>query len=185
MNELASPGQLRQSLVRWALVTVPLLIVLGTASGTLSGSGDGNAWYDSLIKPAIMPPGWAFPVAWTILYAMQGLALAIVLDARGAALRRRALILFAAQFLVNLSWSPVFFGLHQMRAGLFVIAVMLVLALATTFHFLRVRRAAGLLMLPYLAWLCFAALLNYRYIVLNPQADGLAVGAPAAQIELD
>lgn len=173
------------SFTRWALVTVPLLIVLGTLSGRLSDSGDGNAWFDALIKPDIMPPGWAFGVAWAILYALQGFALAIVLDARGAPLRGRAITLFVAQFLVNLSWSPVFFGLHQPRAGLFIIAAMFGIALATSFTFFRVRRAAGLLMLPYLAWLVFAAVLNYQYIALNPDADGLVVTRPAAQIKLD
>ena len=84
MSELASPGQLRWSFVRWALVCVPLVLMLGILSGKLAGSGYGNPWFDALAKPAIMPPGWAFGVAWTILYILMGVALAIILNARGA-----------------------------------------------------------------------------------------------------
>lgn len=185
MSELASPGQLRWSFARWALVTVPLLLVLGTLSGRLSNSGYGNPWFDALVKPDLMPPGWAFGVAWTILYALQGLALAMVLNARGAAGRGRAIALFAAQFAVNLLWSPVFFALHQPRIALGIIALMLALAVATTFAFARIRTAAAWLMVPYLVWITFAAGLNYRLIERNPQAESLVVRTPSAQIELN
>ena len=84
MNEIASPGQLRLAYLRWALVTVPAIVFLGFLSGKLANSGYGNRWFDALVKPDFMPPGWAFGVAWTILYILMGLALAIVIHARGA-----------------------------------------------------------------------------------------------------
>ena len=84
MNEIASPGQLRLAYLRWALVTVPVIVLLGFLSGQLANSGFGNRWFDALEKPALMPPGWAFGVAWPILYIAMALALAIVLHARGA-----------------------------------------------------------------------------------------------------
>jgi translocator protein len=72
MSELASASQLRMSYLRWALVTVPGVMFLGFLSGRASQSGYGNPWFDALIKPAIMPPGWLFGVAWSILYVMSG-----------------------------------------------------------------------------------------------------------------
>ena len=84
MSELASTGQLRMSFLRVALVTVPLILFLGILSGALAGSGTGNPWFAALAKPAEMPPAWAFPAAWTLLYILIGFALAMIIWARGA-----------------------------------------------------------------------------------------------------
>ena len=184
MSELASPGQLRWSYARWALVSVPAVVLLGFTSGRLANSGDGNPWFDALAKPAIMPPGWAFGLAWTILYVLMGLALAMILNARGARGRGVAITLFALQFLVNLAWSPLFFAAHQVTAAFWTILVMLALAIAATLAFGRIRSAAVWLMLPYLLWICFAALLNYRFDTLNPQAETLVPTASKTQIDL-
>lgn len=184
MSELASPEQLRWAYARWALLTVPLIVLLGTASGRFSNSGYGNPWFDALVKPGIMPPGWLFGVAWTILYALMGLALAMVLNARGARGRGIAIGLFLVQLALNLAWSPLFFGAHRISAAFILILVLIAAAVAATVAMGRVRRAAAWLMLPYLAWLCFAATLNYRFIALNPGAEGLVTSAPKAQIDL-
>jgi len=149
------------------IVTVPLILLLGFASGWVSNSGYGNGWFDALKKPSFMPPGWAFPVAWTTLYVLMGVAVARVIAGQGPH-RLLALTLFAAQLLLNLAWSPVFFGMHQARAGLVIIVVMILLAAVTAILFWRICRAAGALMIPYLGWLCFAASLNAAIVRLNP-----------------
>jgi tryptophan-rich sensory protein len=131
-----------------------------------------------------MPPGWMFGAAWTILYILLGLALAIVLHARGAPGRGKALGFFVAQMLLNYSWSPIFFAMHKVNLALIVIAAMLVLASVSAWLFYRIRKSAGLLMLPYLAWLCFAAFLNYQIVQLNPEAETLAPSAASADIAL-
>jgi tryptophan-rich sensory protein len=172
------------SLLRYVLVSVPLVLLLGTLSGKLANSGYGNAWFDALVKPAAMPPGWMFGAAWTILYILLGLALAIVLHARGAPGRGKALGFFVAQMLLNYSWSPIFFAMHKVNLALIVIAAMLVLASVSAWLFYRIRKSAGLLMLPYLAWLCFAAFLNYQIVQLNPEAETLAPSAASADIAL-
>jgi len=182
MTAIASKAQLRMSLLRYALVTIPLVLLLGTLSGRLSNSGYGNPWYDALVKPEAMPPGAAFGIAWTILYILIGLALAMVLHARGAKGRGLAIGLFVAQLALNYLWSPVFFAAHQPRAALVLILLMIVLAAAAATQFARIRKAAGLLMLPYLAWLCFAAFLNYQIIALNPDAERLVPGEASADI---
>ena len=156
--------------LKYAVIAVPAIIVLGSLSGYLSNSGFGNGWFDSLDKPFFMPPGWAFGTAWTILYALMGIAVALILAAPASDRRKTALILFFIQLAVNFSWSPVFFGAHQIRLGLAVIVVLLGLAAATTRAFWRIRPLAGALLLPYLAWLGFATALNLAIDQFNPGA---------------
>ncbi|UZW53792.1 tryptophan-rich sensory protein [Sphingobium sp. JS3065] len=182
MNEIASPGQLRLAYARWALVTVPAIVFLGFLSGKLANSGYGNRWFDALAKPDLMPPGWVFGVAWSVLYVLMALAFAIVLHARGARGRGAAIIAFVAQFALNLIWSPLFFRAHQVDQALVLIAVLFVLVAITTALFWRVRRVAGLLLLPYLCWLAFASYLNYEIGRLNPDAESL--GKPAFQTQI-
>lgn len=184
MGQIASTSQLRMSFLRWALVTVPLIILLGIASGQLSGSGPGNSWFAALAKPSFMPPEWLFGVAWTILYCLMGFALAFVLAARGARGRQLALTLFIIQFVLNLAWSPVFFAAHQVMVALVLIILIFLVAAATTLRFARIRAVAALLMLPYLGWLIFAGLLNYEVMRLNPDAEKLAPEAGGTQISL-
>lgn len=184
MGELASRQQLRMSFLRWALVTVPLVVFLGFLMGRLSNSGSANAWFDALQKPNWFPPGWAFGTGWGILYAMLGLAIAMILDARRARGRGRSISLFVAQLIVNYSWPPIFFAAHQVSLALFVILANLALAIATTFAFARIRKTAGWLMFPYIAWLSFAAILNYEVDRLNPHAETLAPAIAATKILL-
>jgi len=167
MTGIASRGQLRASFIRWALFTVPLVLLLGFLSGQVGGDAN-SAWFQSLEKPPIFPPPTWFGIVWPILYAMMGLALALVCAAWGARGRTIAIAVFALQLAVNLVWSPVFFGLHDIRAALIVIGVLDVLVLVTVVLFWRVRRVAALLLLPYLAWIGFATLLNWEFLRANP-----------------
>jgi tryptophan-rich sensory protein len=170
------------SFLRWAIVTVPLILLLGFAAGSAVPMGDDNRWYAALAKPGLTPPGWLFPLAWATLYVLLGFALAHVLHARGARGRGLALILFALQFALNLAWSPVFFGLHRVDAALGLIVAILLLAIATTFAFAPIRRAAAWLMVPYLVWLSFAGVLNCRVGQMNPDAETLVPAARASQM---
>jgi translocator protein len=182
MSELATPDQLRMSLVRWALVTVPATVLLGSLSGVLSNSGYGNRWFDALVIPDIMPPGWLFGTVWPILYLMLGLALAMILHARGAPGRGMALALFALAFALNLIWSPLFFGAHQITAALYLILVMIPVTIATAFAFGRIRSAAAWLLVPYMVWISFATILTYKFDQLNPDAETLVPPAARTQI---
>jgi tryptophan-rich sensory protein len=172
------------SYLRFALFTVPLILLLGIVSGRVANSGYDNAWFAALIKPDIMPPGAAFGIAWTILYILLGLSIAIVLNARGARGRGLAVGLFVAQMLLNFAWSPVFFGMHQVRTALFIIVAMLVLSIIVAVLFMRIRPVAAYLMIPYIAWLSFATILNYQIIQLNPDAETLVPGQGGADIIL-
>jgi len=154
-------------LIAGAAVAVNLIGAVGVPFTTTRG-----AWFASLELPGFYPPGRAFGVVWPILYALCGAAAALVYLAGrdGAASSgrvRTALALFGIQLVVNVAWSPAFWGLERADLGLAVLAVLLPLVVATVRTFDRVDRRAAALLLPYLAWVCFATALNYSIWALN------------------
>ena len=183
MSELASRAQLRALFMRWALVLVPGILLLGFMSGRLSGSGPGNIWFDSLVKPALFPPPATFGIVWSVLYALMGTALAIIVTARGARGRRPAIVAFVLQLALNLAWSPLLFGAHRIFAALLLLLALDVAVIITVVLFARVRPATRWLMVPYLAWTLFATALNYQFLAANPDADGRPASGAATRIE--
>jgi benzodiazapine receptor len=179
---IASKGQLRMSFARWAMVLVPLILLLGFASARAVPAGDESRWYAALAKPEATPPGWAFPVAWAAIYVLMGFALAVVVNARGARGRALAVALFAVGFVLALTWMPLFFGAHLVDASLIVMAGMLLLGIATAIAFGRIRRVAAWLMVPYLVWVSFAGVLTWQIRQLNPDAGALVPAAHTSQM---
>jgi tryptophan-rich sensory protein len=165
---------------RIALLTVPLIVIAGSAIGLLSNSGTDNSWYAPLAKPSFQPPGWAFGVVWTALYSMMGIALALVISAPLTPRRTRALWLFGLQLALNFAWSPLFFGNGMIDAGLLILFAMNVLVTMTIITFWRIQPLAGALLIPYLAWLCIATALNHETGRLNPGADKAPLGLTGA-----
>ena len=102
MGAIASRNQLRMSLLRWVVVCVPAMLLLGFLAGNAVPVGDENGWYQALEKSSATPPGWAFGAAWTALYALLGLSLAIILNARGAKGRALGLVLFVVTLMLNI-----------------------------------------------------------------------------------
>ena len=184
MTILASRAQIRASFLRWALFFVPLVLLLGFLSGQAAGSGPDNPWFAGLAKPALYPPPVTFGIVWSVLYVLMGLAAAMVAAAWGAKGRTAALVFFVIQLVINLAWSPVFFLLHEIRYALYVIGALDLAALITLALFWRVRWLAGVLLLPYLAWIGFATFLNWQLLELNPQVDGVQVSGAVQRIEL-
>ena len=172
------------SFLRYALFTVPAVLMLGTLSGAISGSGEENGWFAALAKPEAMPPGWAFGLVWPILYILLGLALAMVLHARGARGRGLAVALFLLQLILNYAWSPLFFAWHEVGAALWLIIAIIAITAVVATLFWRIRRAAALLLVPYLAWLGFAAWLNAEIDRLNPEAEQLVPGEVSSDIAI-
>ena len=148
-----------------------IVAVLGTeAIGALSGivgGGDFVAFYDALRKPPATPPPAVFGPAWTVLYLLMGIAAWLVWREGLTRQTALALDLFAAQLALNFAWSLIFFGQHRIGAALLEIAVLWLVILATIVAFWVVRPAAGALLLPYLAWVSFAAYLNAGIWRLN------------------
>lgn len=140
------------------------------AAGATGSFFDTGSWYKSLNKPSWNPPNWVFPVAWTTIYILISFAGARVAVAGDSAL---ALAIFALQFPLNTLWTPVFFGLRRIRAGLFIVAAMWVTIAAATVAFFMVDVWAGVLMLPYLGWVTVATALNQAILRLNPDVTPL------------
>ncbi len=155
------------SVRRQILSLIGWLVLCFTATSSAYFVSTGG-WYAALQKPAWNPPAWIFGPVWTILYIMMAVAAWLVWREGGWKVQRQALGLFLLQWLLNALWTPLFFGLH--RTGLAfaeIVALWLVLA-ATVATFWRVRIPAGALLLPYLAWVSFAAFLNFTIWRLNP-----------------
>jgi len=184
MNRLASPAQLRASFFRWALFVVPLVLLLGFLSGKMGGAMGGNAWFAALKKPSTFPPPLVFPIVWAVLYALMGVAFALVCAAWGARFRAAASVAFVVQLAINLAWTPVFFALHEMRIALAILLALDVAVLIATALFWRVRRLSGWLMVPYVAWILFATVLNWQFLAQNPSADGANGSYAVQRIEL-
>lgn len=151
----------------WLPLALFLLLVFAVAGigGAVTASSVGG-WYQTLTKPGFNPPDWIFGPVWTTLYAMMAVAAALVWrrDGRG---RRLAITWFLLQLALNLGWSCVFFGLRAIGPAL-ICLILLWFAIALTLrHFWRSDRLAGLLMLPYLAWVSFAGVLNFMIWRLN------------------
>lgn len=161
----------RGSVFRAAVVLIPLLEFLGGLMARVSGTTEANPWYNRLTLPLLQPPGYVFGIAWSILYALIGLAAAIIWAHRRAPGRNAALGWFGAQLVLNLAWSPLYFMFHQILPAFGLILVILAVSIVTTFRFGKISRTAAWLMLPYLVWLAFASALNIRIWQLNPDAS--------------
>ncbi|VDN11651.1 unnamed protein product [Dibothriocephalus latus] len=129
-------------------------------------------WYHGLKRPAHAPPEWVFAPAWSILYGCMGTASYLVLKEAGQQDVRIPIAVYGANLLLNFSWTPVFFGLHRLKASVAIIVGTTVTALGCHYLFTKVNATAGLLMLPYVLWLMFAASVNIGTARLNlPPAE--------------
>jgi tryptophan-rich sensory protein len=149
-----------------AIVTCELV----GASGAVFTASGLESWYGSLVKPALAPPNWVFGPVWTALFALMGVAVWLVWRDHAhtpTATTRRALGWFGGQFVLNVAWSAAFFGTRSIIGGLVVIAALWVAIVATVLAFDPVDRRAAALLVPYLAWVSFAASLNYAFWALN------------------
>jgi translocator protein len=154
---------------------VVFLVFLGScmgaaATGAMFSPGD---WYDDLAKPRWTPPDWVFPAAWTTLYLLIALAATRVAALPGD--NGLALAFWSLQIVMNALWSPVFFGLKRIRAGMLVLVFLWLSVAATLWSFAALDPIAGAMIAPYLLWVTIAGALNLAVWRLNPRL----VGAPA------
>jgi benzodiazapine receptor len=149
----------------WRLLlasATPLL--LGAASGLATRDGVQSAWYAGLRKPSWMPPAKVFGPVWTVLYVLMGVALWM---AASAGAPPATLALFAAQLALNILWSFVFFKYRSLRWSVANIVTLLPMVLWTIVQFSKSSAAAGVLLVPYAAWIAFATLLNITLFLTN------------------
>ncbi len=152
--------------------------VAAAMSGAVFKPGD---WYEGLAKPSWNPPKWAFPVAWTIIFGMIATAGWLAWSAAGGFWGAPlAFALYGLQLALNAGWSALFFGVKRTDLALFEVGAMWLAILLNTIAFFQVDATAGWLMVPYLLWTTFAARLNHKIIMLNPETGPLVVAAGRA-----
>ncbi len=145
-------------------IAIPLLV--GALSGFISSGS--MAQFGQLNKPPLAPPGFLFPIVWTILYTLMGIASYLVYTSdKNQTEIREALTVYALQLAVNFFWSIIFFNLEWYLFAFFWLVLLWVLILYTILLFYRISKPAAYLMIPYLLWVTFAGYLNLGIYLLN------------------
>ena len=148
------------------LICIAIPLAVGGLSALItSGNMD---LYTEIEQPALAPPGWLFPVVWTVLYVLMGIALYLVVITRTREDKRNAVVSFGVQLFFNFFWSIIFFNA---RAFLFAFVWLIFLWLAiiaNIYFFYKINKNAGKLLIPYLIWVTFAGYLNFGIYILNP-----------------
>jgi len=140
------------------------------AIGTIFTTPNIPTWYASLVKPFFSPPNFLFAPVWTLLFLMMGISVYLLLENKNKKLevkRKIAIAFFAIQFVFNILWSYLFFGLRNPLLGFIGIILLWIFIAATIFYSYKVDRRAAWLLVPYLAWVSFASLLNFAILILN------------------
>lgn len=151
--------------IKKLLICLGLPLAVGGLSTLVSGGMD---LYGQLVKPPLSPPGWVFPVVWSVLFLLMGYASYRVLTADAPKEeKRRALIFYGVQLSLNFLWSPVFFGLGRLLLAFAILVALWVMILLTGNLFSQIDKTAGKLLVPYLLWVTFAGYLNFAFFLLN------------------
>jgi len=144
-----------------------LVSFVAAAIGSLATIPNITTWYAMLEKPFFSPPNWVFGPVWTLLYLLMGLSLYLVWVAPYKKSKKSAFTLFGLQIVLNVLWSLVFFGLHLPWVGVVIIGLLLAAIIGTIKYFRPISKTAAYLLLPYVAWVSFATLLNIAVALLN------------------
>ncbi len=127
-----------------------------------------DAWYNALNNSVLTPDGWVFGVAWTILYALLGVALFLIMNNEKTRVKKtKSYVLFVVQMILNAAWTYLFFGLHLVGAALLCLVVLIAISVWMLRAFLPISKAASYLVWPYVIWMCFALYLNGTILLLN------------------
>lgn len=145
-------------------ILIPLLI---GSLGSFFTSNSVDTWYKQLIKPSFNPPNWLFGPVWTILFILIGISFYLVWKQNFANRKNIAIGIYSVQLFLNLLWSLLFFGLKSPFLAFIEIVVLWIVILLNIIVFYRIKKEAGLLLVPYLVWVSFAGILNYFIFSLN------------------
>ena len=154
-------------LVAKIAIAIVACVTIGFFSG-FSTAESITSWYVTLNKPFFNPPNWIFAPVWTVLYILMGVAAGLVWD-KGTEFPevRTALILFIVQLALNALWSILFFGMHNPPLALAEIILLWIVLFICIKKFNTINKLAGNLLIPYLAWVSFATILNFSIVLLN------------------
>jgi tryptophan-rich sensory protein len=145
---------------------VCILIPLGVGALAAMLTGNNMNFYQDLVQPPLSPPGWIFPIVWTILYILMGISSWLIYIS-DSFYRKSALTVYAVQLAVNFFWSIIFFNLQMFLFAFIWLLLLLALIIVTIAAFSRINKTAALLLVPYLLWVCFAGYLNFGVYLLN------------------
>lgn len=151
------------------IVSIIITLVAG-AIGSIFTASAIPTWYLTLKKPFFNPPNYLFAPVWTILYILMGIAFFLIWtskDQKKKSFKRKCFIYFFAQLVFNVLWSIGFFGLHSPLLGFIIILILWYLIFKTIVYFAKVEKTAAYLLYPYIAWVSFAAILNFAVLILN------------------
>ena len=152
------------------IVALIFSILLAQGVGFLSGflSMTSSSTYENFNKPSFSPPGWVFPIVWTILFLLMAVAAyRIWMKGKSGEDVTKALLLYGTQLFLNFLWSIIFFRFRLYAIAFLELLILLVFILLTTFEFFDIDKTAAYLMIPYIAWVSFAGVLNYTIFMLN------------------
>lgn len=148
-------------------LALAVFVILCFAVAATGGLFPPGAWYRSLTRPAFAPPNWVFGPVWTVLYLMMAVSGWLVWRTPTGTARTRALFAFGVQLVLNGIWSALFFGWHRPGLALVEIIVLWLSILVTALLFRRLSVTAAMMLVPYLMWVSFAAVLNFGFWSLN------------------
>nr|WP_315219994.1 TspO/MBR family protein [uncultured Flavobacterium sp.] len=150
------------------IIGVILCLAVGYSSSQVTRTGV-ETWYPTIVKPSFNPPNWIFAPVWTLLFVLMGIAAGLVWDRikeQNEAVKK-ALGFFLIQLVLNAVWSYLFFGLKNPMLALIEIALLWLMIYETYLKFIKINKIAGYLLIPYLAWVSFAMILNASIWWLN------------------
>lgn len=151
--------------IQWKSLITCLVIPLAVGGLSALFTRNGMEAFEVINKPTLTPPNWVFPIAWTILYILMGMASYLVLIAQKP--NCTALTVYGIQLAFNFLWSIIFFNLKMYLFAFIWLVLLWLLILATAVLFYPISKPAGYLILPYLLWVTFAGYLNYSVYLLN------------------
>ncbi len=146
-------------------VTIPLIIGY---LGSLLTTPALKTWYPSLIKPSFNPPNWLFAPVWTLLFILMGVAFFLILkEGKDSKNYRAACISFGSQLFLNMYWSFLFFYSKEPSLAFYAIVSLWSMIFVNIYYFYQIKKTAAYLLIPYIVWVTFAAILNYAIWYLN------------------
>ncbi len=154
--------------IQWKLLIVCIAIPLAVGAVSAFLSGGGMEVFESVVKPPLSPPGWLFPVVWTILYTLMGISSYLILTSEAEEeLIQNALSTYAYQLVVNFLWPTFFFSFRWFFIAFLWLVLLVLLVISMIRQFYEIRKSAAYLNVPYLIWLLFAGYLNFAIWWLN------------------
>ena len=148
------------------IVSIIITEALGFTVGMLTREGT-RIYADTMVKPPLSPPALLFPIAWTLLYALMGAGVAMIINSESSGFRTLGIVLYLAQLFFNLAWCFIFFTFKNYSGALAWIIILFILVVLMTLVFHRVSHIAAYIQIPYIIWLMFATYLNAGVMVLN------------------